>query len=496
MTQSPRKSAFGKPSSSGKQDFTKPVIVANPAGSMKPRSNAATNTQGSRPAAAAASKQSPVARAAVPPSEASLIRAAAAAKISPARAAAFHILSKVSNSASHSDDLLHSLAVNALSAEDRNLTTALVLGVLRWQLHLDAVMRPMLQRPDAELHPAALLALRLGVFQLLHLDRVPPHAALNESVELARANGAAHAAGMVNAILRRVLREKTTEAANRSTLAVAVTPAEQAHPAWMIARWRANFGGATVRRIAEYDQAEPPSHELFNADPALPEIDDGSRLVAELAAAAVGLPKRILDCCAAPGGKTAVLAVRHPDAEIVAADISDKRLDAMRKRMDRDPATASVKTIVADMTAPQTAHMLREGFDLILCDAPCSGTGTLARNPEIRHRLRPSDLPRQAERQRQILANALRLLAPGGILVYSTCSLEPEENEAVVAAAMQDVEGIEQSAAQPIAERIADLSPEAAEQLAASAFADAALRTLPGTQACDGFYAAVLQRKN
>jgi 16S rRNA (cytosine967-C5)-methyltransferase len=494
MTQPPRKSAFGKPSSSGKQDFTKPVIAVRPAGSPKPQGKPATNLPASRTAAPISSRQPTAARPVVPPSEASMIRAAAAAKISPARAAAFHILSKVTNSASHSDDLLHSLAVNALSAEDRNLTTALVLGVLRWQLHLDAVMRPMLQRPDAELHPGALLALRLGVFQLLHLDRVPPHAALNESVELARANGAAHAAGMVNAILRRVLREKGSQTTDRPALAVAVTPAEEAHPAWLIARWRAHFGGAASRRIAEYDQAEPPSHAVFNADPALPEIDDGSRLVAELAAAAVMSPRRILDCCAAPGGKTAVLAVRHPDAEIVAADISEKRLDAMRKRMDRDPATASIKTIVADMTAPQTVHMLREGFDLILCDAPCSGTGTLARNPEIRHRLRPSDLPRQAERQRAILASALRLLAPGGVLVYSTCSLEPEENEAVVAAALQDVEGFEQTKARPLAEKIGDLAPDALQQLMAAGFTDAALRTLPGTQACDGFYAAVLQR--
>ena len=484
MTQPPRnKSAFGKPTGTGKQDFTKPVIATAPAGVRKPQSSAV-------------SRQSSSARAVTPPSEASMIRAAAAQKISPARAAAFHVLSRVTSSAAHSDDLLHSLAVNALSAEDRNLTTALVLGVLRWQLHLDAVMRPMLQRPDAELHPAALLALRLGTFQLLHLDRVPPHAALNESVELARANGAAHAVGMVNAILRRVLREKVASVTNRPTLAAAVTPAEQAHPDWLIARWRANFGGAAARRIAEYGQAEPPSHALFHADAALPEIDDGSRLVAELAAAAVVSPKRILDCCAAPGGKTAVLAVRHPDVEIIAADISEKRLNAMRKRMDRDPATASVKTIVADMTEPQTAHALGEGFDLILCDAPCSGTGTLARNPEIRHRLRPSDLPRQAERQRAILANAMRLLAPGGVLVYSTCSLEPEENEAVVSAASKDVEGIEQTSAQVIAAKISDLREEASQQLNASAFADAALRTLPGTQACDGFYAAVLQRKS
>jgi 16S rRNA (cytosine967-C5)-methyltransferase len=425
-------------------------------------------------------------------SAAKVSRAESAAKLSSARAAAFHILSRVSVSAAHSDDLLHSVAVNALSAEDRNLTTALVLGVLRWQLHLDALLRPMMQRPDAEIHPAARLALRLGLFQLLYLDRVPAHAALNESVELARANGAAHAAGMVNAILRRVLREKSAE--SRKTLAVAMTPAEQAHPDWLMSRWRVNFGGGVARRIAEYDQAEPPAHALFPIDPELPEIDDGSRLVAELAAAAVTAPKRILDCCAAPGGKTAVLAVRHPGAVVIAADVNEKRLDAMRKRMDRNPATAAVKTVLADMTVTPTSKELREEFDLILCDAPCSGTGTLARNPEIRHRLRPSDLPRQAERQKAILANALRLLAPGGKLIYSTCSLEPEENEAVVAAALQEVTSTAQVPAETVIASLSSLQEEASLKLKQSGFVGGALRTLPGTQSCDGFYAAVIER--
>ena len=421
-------------------------------------------------------------------------RRASAKRIAPARAAAFHILSRAAVSAAHSDDLLHSLAVNALSSEDRNLTTALVLGVLRWQLYLDALLRPMLQRPDAELHPAALLALRLGLFQLLFLDRVPPHAALNESVELARANGAAHAAGMVNAILRRVSREQAAGTAARKTLAVAMTPAEQAHPDWLLSRWRANFGGAVTRRIAEYDQAEPQGHALFAPGHDMPEIDDGSRLVAELAAAAIVEPKRILDCCAAPGGKTAVLAIRHPDAEIVAADISEKRLSAMRKRMDRDATMARITTVVADLTQPLTDPVFTAGFDLILCDAPCSGTGTLAHNPEIRHRLRPSDLPRQAERQRAILTSALDLLAPRGRLVYSTCSLEPEENEGVVDAVLAAKPEMQMVAIGPLLGSIESLNTERRQTIAVTALGEA-LRTLPGVHPCDGFYAAVLGRR-
>jgi 16S rRNA (cytosine967-C5)-methyltransferase len=412
-----------------------------------------------------------------------------AAPIAPARAAAFHILSKVATSAAHSDDLLHSLAVNALSPEDRNLTTALVLGVLRWQIYLDVLLRPMLQRPDAELHPAALLALRMGLFQLLYMDRIPAHAALNESVELAKANGAAHAAGMVNALLRRALREKSAEP-QRKTLAVAQTAAEQAHPQWLISRWRTNFGGGVTRKIAEYDQNEPGGHALFVSGDGLPDIDDGSRLVAEIAAAAVAAPRRILDCCAAPGGKTVVLAVRHPEAEIIAADISEKRLAMMRRRLDRDPVTARVKTIVADMTQPE----IDGRFDLILCDAPCSGTGTLARNPEIRHRLRESDLARQAERQTAILMKAMGLLAPGGRLVYSTCSLEPEENEAVLKAAMAGMPGL---ALIPIDSQLSKpdiLTAESQARLLQDGIHAGALRTLPGRIFCDGFYAAMIER--
>jgi 16S rRNA (cytosine967-C5)-methyltransferase len=413
------------------------------------------------------------------------------APIAPARAAAFHILLKVSASAAHSDDLLHSIAVNALSPEDRNLTTTLVLGVLRWQLYLDTLIKPMLQRADAEIHPVALLALRMGLFQLLYLDRIPAHAALNESVELAKANGAAHAAGMVNALLRRALREKGTE---RKTLAVKETPAEQAHPQWLITRWRTNFGGGITRRIAEYDQAEPGDRTLFTDNDGVPAIDDGSRLVAELAAASVTTPARILDCCAAPGGKTALLALRHPSAEIVAADINEKRLSAMRRRMDRDPVTERVKTVVVDMTKPEGFDQLGGEFDLILCDAPCSGTGTLARNPEIRHRLRASDLPRQAERQQAILTQSLQLLAPGGRLVYSTCSLEPEENGVVVAKALEAAASIQAIPIETLLHASTSLSDEGRTRLLQTAIHEGALRTLPGTNPCDGFYAVVLER--
>ncbi len=164
--------------------------------------------------------------------------------------------------------------------------------------------------------------------------------------------------------------------------------------------------------------------------------DEGSQLIAELAACAGEnldrKAKSILDACAAPGGKTLILAERNPEARIVACESSPQRLAALRKRLAA--YAGRVECRLADATALQE----ESAFDLVLADVPCSGTGTLGRNPEIRHRLRLEDLPRQAERQRAILRAALRAVRRGGRVVYSTCSLEPEENEQVVAAVLAE----------------------------------------------------------
>jgi 16S rRNA (cytosine967-C5)-methyltransferase len=257
-------------------------------------------------------------------------------------------------------------------------------------------------------------------------------------------------------------------------------------------------------------------------------MDDGSRLVAEIAAAAVpvldGRAARVWDCCAAPGGKTLMLARRLEGAEILATDVSAKRMAAMEARLRRFAYAERVRCGVADAAAgPGENPILRKGakdeapglrddlrddlkdgapravpeeFDLILCDVPCSGTGTLARNPEIRLRLHPEEFDRQSARQRAILAGALRRLAPGGRLVYSTCSLEPEENERVVEAVAAEA-GLRRVPAGPLLQGLADrgmLRSEAAEELLRSGMRDEALRTLPGVHGCDGFYAVVLER--
>lgn len=439
----------------------------------------------------------------------------ASSKISPARKAAFEILLAVERGRGHSDDLLRSKSLSHLSAQDKNLATTLVFGVLRWQIALDAQIRPLLKHPGAKLDAEVLLALRLGAFQLLHLDRIPAHAAIDESVELAREAGHRFASGMVNAVLRKLA----------SSGAKGVNDARTAYPAWMVERWTRFFGAeiaeaicnngvsapATSLRIAEKEVEDELAHagmaltsgQLLNAartmlsgDVAETEAfragririqDEGSQLVAEIA----GRGSSILDACAAPGGKTLILAERNPQSHIIACEVNPQRLAALRKRLaflgDR------VECREADAAAlPENA-----AYDLVLVDAPCSGTGTLARNPEIRHRLHPEEFTRQAERQKAILASALRAAKPGGHVVYSTCSLEPEENEQVVSAALA-----ENPAAQTIRintrieamreEKI--LTVEGARKLAQCITSKGYLRLFPGIYGTDGFFIALLEK--
>ena len=394
--------------------------------------------------------------------------------ISPARKAAFQILLTIERGKGHSDDLLRAKSVTSLSPQDRNLATALVLGVLRWQIRLDHQIQAHLARPNARLDAEVLIALRLAAFQLLHLDRVPARAAIDESVELAKQAGHHFAARMVNAVLRKLAAAPPTEFPEDSVAHLALA---FAHPAWLVERW-ANLlrHGCGKRNLPPRPAAarahDPPRRArrrrrtraagrlFFNlvclltaaravsagditATAAFREgririQDEGSQLVAEIAGVSASNPvphqKRILDCCAAPGGKTLILAERNPTAHIVACEASPQRLAQLRERL----AGHDVDCRLADATALTDDGL----YDLVLADVPCSGTGTLGRNPEIRHRLKPDDLPRQAQRQRGLLAAALRAARPGGRIVYSTCSLEAEENEQVVAAVLASAPNI------------------------------------------------------
>jgi 16S rRNA (cytosine967-C5)-methyltransferase len=410
-------------------------------------------------------------------------------KIAPARLAAFEILKLVGEGKGHSDELLHSAGMEALSQEDRHLTTALVMGVLRWQIALDARVRGLLQRPEQRLAEPAAIALRLGAFQLLHLDKIPAYAALSESVELCRAAGEPHATGMVNAVLRKLAAAQRP--GTRVYESVAAFAERLGHPLWMVERWVTAYGRETALKICEADQKESAQGGMFaESGGDLPQMDDGSRLVAELAAAAMPGAKRVWDCCAAPGGKTLILARRLGAAEVVATDLSARRLAQTEARLRRYAYAERVRCGVADAV---DAKGVEGVFDLILCDVPCSGTGTLAGNPEIRHRLKVEEMARQGERQRAILTGALKRLCRGGRLVYSTCSLEPEECERVVEAVV-GAGGVRRVSVEELLGELAEQGVLLNGVELGSAVREGALRTLPGVHGCDGFFAVVLAR--
>ncbi len=435
----------------------------------------------------------------------------------------------------HSDDLLRDdPLMERMSDADRRLTTTLVLGVLRWQIQLDQEIRKFLFKPQVKFDAAVLIALRVGAFQLQHLDRIPAHAAIDESVELTRHSGFGSAAGLVNAVLRKMADgAKARGSAGAETAEASLAEAVAAHPAWMMERWRRFFGNGTACAICLHDQGPPDAAirlpkadgevELAQAGVGLGAgkllraarviesgdimgtaafgegkvrfQDEGSQLVGEMAAALASRlgteAARILDCCAAPGGKTLILAERNGAAHIVACEASQPRLKQLRHRLG--PLGERVECKLADATALS----YDAEFDLVLADVPCSGTGTLSRNPEIRHRLQPDDLARHAQRQRAILLSALHAVREGGSVVYSTCSLEPEENEEVVRAiakAMAEVRIAEPGPVLEILGATGILVEGAAEKLRNAVSGEGFLRLTPGTFGTDGFFIAIIEK--
>ena len=437
--------------------------------------------------------------------------------ISPARTAAFDILVRIDRENGFASELLHSERLAPLSAADRGLAMEIVMGVLRWRSRLDDAIQPESQRPLAKLDVEVLAALRMAVYQVRFLSRIPPHAAINESVKLVKRAHKRSAAPFVNAVLRK-LAPKDVEPRCAPEYTAAWLAGEFAHPQWIVERWIREFGFGRAQLICSYDQKVP--HTAIRLDDAAIEREleaEGVELAAgallanarivtagevtrtraflegrlfiqdeasQLVAALVGTGSRLLDCCAAPGGKTAALAARNPTAEIIAAELHGHRAELLRKRV---PAP-NVRVIQADaLQLPSNG-----GFDRVLADVPCSGTGTLARNPEIKWRLEPSDLGNLHQRQVAILRAALRQIAPGGRVVYSTCSLEREECEAVVEeiVANQPQYALVDCREELLRLRAAgELVWQDLEALANSQF----FRTIPGLQPCDGFFAAMLQ---
>ena len=338
--------------------------------------------------------------------------------MSPAREVAFRILKRV-HGGGYASDLLRRDTAD-LDARDAALAETLVFGCLRFQAQLDFLIEffsrptqptraghgaPVVRELSRKLDEEVRIALRMAIYQLRYLQRIPAHAAVAESVELVKRAHKRSAAGFVNAVLRKVTRKPVSWPGEATGLSI---------PAWILERWTNRYGPEQARQIAQATLREPIT--AINTITGRRQ-DPASQQIVPLLGIQPGMT--LLDVCAAPGNKTAQGLAEG--ARVVACDRHLARLvevpiEAMR--------------VVADANAPLP---FRTHFDRILVDAPCSGTGTLARNPEIKWRLQPSDLSRFSILQRSVLQHAFDLLKPNGRLVYSTCSLEPEENEDVVA---------------------------------------------------------------
>jgi 16S rRNA (cytosine967-C5)-methyltransferase len=394
-------------------------------------------------------------------------------QVSPARHAAFEILREVEAGAFSS--ILLAAEEPKLKPPDRALTHELVLGVLRWQLWLDKLIEHYAKRASESLDLPVRLALRLGLYQIRFLTRVPAAAAVNESVNLVRSARVSSAAAFVNAVLRRAIRESDFDPSFLSDPVEALA-VQTSHPVWLIRQWIDSFGlseteafarvnntiAPTAFRIIEGDFQEilaqlreaggivEPSDvaadawRVSGATSLLRELattgkiylqDEASQLVAQTVNLQPG--ERVLDLCAAPGGKTTLMAQRVEDsALIVASDFSEKRLANVLK-ITASHNLSRIKSVVLDATQP--LPFKDSAFDRILVDAPCSGTGTLRRNPEIRWRISEADIHELAAQQKLFLKHAARVLKPGGQLVYSTCSVEPDENEKVIAQFLHEI---------------------------------------------------------
>ncbi len=348
-------------------------------------------------------------------------------KIAPARQAAFAALLAIERGAWSAE----ALAIKSahLDPRDAGLASDIVFGTLRHMGEIDHIIGQCSKRPMAEVDPAVHFALAIGIYQMRFLDRVPGYAAVNDSVELVHRAGQSAVAPFVNAVLRRVGRENIGAPEIAST------------PAWLYKRWVAEYGAETAAGIARASlavperyirvgKAEPPAgadptevegcYVLPAGDPGPFRFQDiGSQAVVPLLELQPG--QSYLDVCAAPGNKTAQ--ALETAVRAVACDVHLSRARML--------LSLAADVVVLDGTGPLPFSRL---FDRILVDAPCTGTGTLSRNPEIKWRLSRADIRDLRERQTAILKNALKQLAPEGLLVYSTCSLEHEENQDVVAA--------------------------------------------------------------
>ena len=414
---------------------------------------------------------------------------------------------------------------------DRQLIMSLVYGVLRWRGYLDWVVEKFSKHPFSKMKSRTLQALRVGLFQLLFLDRVPASAAINETVQALKDMGQPKwLTGFVNGMLRTVSRQNDTIPDPRDEKKAGSLPesARLSHPDWLIKRWKKRYGKARTEAICHQNNLPAPlclrtntnlvsqeellaklQHDniaagpgrfgpdaitLFDYQGSIPKITgyaDGLFQVQDEAAQLVSLllfplqaEQYYLDGCAGLGGKASHLAQLLPDdSRLFAAEPHIGRIKKLKENLARLQLSKPVTIVEGEVVS--LLPDMQEKFDGILIDAPCSGLGVIRRHPDIRWNRKPADLIRYQETQLSLLARAAKLLAPGGVLVYSTCSTEPEENDAAI-----DTFLTQNPAFQVV--NCKDTLPEAAAKLVDQ---NGFFRTLPGQHDMDGFFAAKLIKK-
>ncbi len=446
----------------------------------------------------------------------------------PARRAAYHVLRAV-DSGRH--DLPTALAEHRRhlpDERDRALTLEIATGTLRWQRTLDHLVEHFARRSPGRLDAEVLTILRLSIHQLLHLDRVPAAAVVDDAVDLTREARKPSASGFVNGVLRALLRQRRNlplpprpEVIGDRTAALAYLGVAHSHPDWLVERWLDRHGFDATEQWLRFNNDTPAltlrvnclrttlpdvqsalerdgvqtertryasdALRVVSGNPLALELDgtftvqdEASQLVATIASARPG--ERVLDLCAAPGGKaTAMAADMRGEGVLVASDVRATRMRLLRQSVERSGAS-HIQIVQVDGQGPLPFARV---FDRLLVDAPCSGLGTIRRDPDIRWRRRAEDLPRFAEAQLQLLARAADVLKPAGRLVYATCSSEPEENEdivdALLATGMFELIDLR---SQPLPEAILPLLD-----------ARGMFRTLPFIHGLEAFFAAVLARR-
>ncbi|MEJ8544474.1 16S rRNA (cytosine(967)-C(5))-methyltransferase RsmB [Brevibacillus borstelensis] len=442
-----------------------------------------------------------------------------------ARDIALDVLNRVEEHQSYSNlELKHVLDREELRAPDAGLVTELVYGTIQRRLTLDAALDRFIRGKKVQTWVKNLL--RLSLYQIRFLDRIPDRAVVHEAVEIAKRRGHQGIASMVNGVLRNALRSPDLWDKLGSGDAVERLSVEQSHPEWLVRRWTAQYGIEATRLICESNNRPPRTSIRVNTlkttrdellgklkqqfPQAVPSAvspdglvmegghaagmelfrqgyftvqDESSMLVAPSLAVAPGM--RVLDACAAPGGKTThIAALMKNEGEIIASDVHPHKRDLIAQNAKRLGITM-IEPIVSDALALGEKKLGL--FDRILLDAPCTGFGVIRRKPDLKWNKTPDDVKAIAELQYRLLQSVAELLAPGGLLVYSTCTIEPEENEMVVRRFVQNHPAFELDGT--LAD---DLPKSVCDKInAAKGF----VQVLPHHFESDGFFIARLKRK-